>query len=377
MDQNRATQLLNDLVAIPSLSGEEKQASTWLVSQMLELGYDRAYVDEAGSAVGEIGPMDAERTVVLMGHIDTVPGQIPVRIEADTLHGRGSVDAKGPLATFVCAAASLGSSWGHETNTKLVVVGATEEEAATSKGAHHIRDRYLESGYIPDACIIGEPSRWNRVTLGYKGRIQIEFSASRTMVHTAGPERGVAADAAALWHEIERTADAFNEGKPRAFDQLMPNLREIISSNGEGFEETVSMMVSVRTPMNWNRDEFTDHLDRWLKARADEKTQTNLTFKGLEQAWRGEKSSPVARAFLAAIRDAGEKPGFVVKTGTCDLNVVGPAWNCPILAYGPGDSSLDHTPIEHISLTEYWQAIQVLTSALTRLSDLLPRQQSR
>ena len=49
------------------------------------------------------------------------------------------------------------------------------------------------------------------------------------------------------------------------------------------------------------------------------------------------------------------------------MNVVGPGWQCPIVAYGPGDSSLDHTPNEHIRLDEYWQAVVVLESALRRL----------
>ncbi len=62
--------------------------------------------------------------------------------------------------------------------------------------------------------------------------------------------------------------------------------------------------------------------------------------------------------------DPDTRPGFVVKTGTSDMNVVGPAWQCPILAYGPGDSNLDHTPNEHIHLDEYWQAVQVLELAL-------------
>ena len=71
-----------------------------------------------------------------------------------------------------------------------------------------------------------------------------------------------------------------------------------------------------------------------------------LRFHGGERAWKGDKSNALVRAFLASIREQGLKPRFKVKTGTSDMNVVGPAWNCPILAYGPGDSKLDHTPVE-------------------------------
>jgi LysW-gamma-L-lysine carboxypeptidase len=46
------------------------------------------------------------------------------------------------------------------------------------------------------------------------------------------------------------------------------------------------------------------------------------------------------------------------------MNVAGPAWRCPIVAYGPGDSRLDHTPDEHLPLDEYQQAIGVLARVL-------------
>jgi LysW-gamma-L-lysine carboxypeptidase len=67
---------------------------------------------------------------------------------------------------------------------------------------------------------------------------------------------------------------------------------------------------------------------------------------------------------LKAIRTEGGRPRFKLKTGTSDMNTVGPAWGCPIVAYGPGDSSLDHTPNEHIDVEEYKRAIDVLTRAL-------------
>jgi LysW-gamma-L-lysine carboxypeptidase len=49
------------------------------------------------------------------------------------------------------------------------------------------------------------------------------------------------------------------------------------------------------------------------------------------------------------------------------MNVVAPIWDCPIVAYGPGDSALDHTPDEHIDLDEYLRAIRVLTGTIERL----------
>jgi LysW-gamma-L-lysine carboxypeptidase len=50
------------------------------------------------------------------------------------------------------------------------------------------------------------------------------------------------------------------------------------------------------------------------------------------------------------------------------MNVVGPAWKCPIVAYGPGDSALDHTPDEHIEIGEFLKGVSVLVNALEHLT---------
>lgn len=346
-DNNQADALLQGLVAQYSPSTQERPAVEYLAEQMEALGF-RASIDGAGNAVGEIG--DGVRTVLLLGHIDTVPGFIDVRREDNLLYGRGAVDAKGPLATFVTAAAQAGAHNGKRT----VVVGAVEEEAATSKGA-----RFLLDTLAPEAVIIGEPSGWDCVTTGYKGRLLAQYTLSREIGHTARPDASACEEAFTFWRDVVAHADAFNADRPRMFDQLAPSLRAMRSED-DGFVQTATLTLGFRLPP----DIDTDALKATLRTLAGD---TDLRFSGREIAYHAAKNTPLARAFVKAIDAEGGRIQFKVKSGTSDMNVVGPVWNCPILAYGPGDSALDHTPREHIDLREYHKGIAVLTRVLREL----------
>lgn len=342
---------LHDLVAIPSLSGEETAVAEYLVSVMDELGM-AAHIDEAGNAVGvrEIPDENGsiEREIVLLGHMDTVPGDIAVRIEDGILHGRGAVDAKGPLATFVIAGAQADLQPG----TRLIIIGATEEESATSKGA-----RFAATQYQPDLCIIGEPSGWDGVTLGYKGRILIDYEYAQAMSHTAGQDSGAAEAGIAWYNKLSAYIDAFNSDQTRLFNQLLPSIRDI-HTGSDGLTNTIHIKVGVRLPPDFDIDAFKTAVRGWASEEA------NIRFYGHEAAFQSDRRTPLARAFNKALRQAEVRPRFKLKTGTSDMNVVGPVWQCPIVAYGPGDSSLDHTPKEQIILEEYLKAIEILRNVL-------------
>ncbi len=365
-----AIDLLEGALKIYGPATHEEKICEYLVAQMNAFGL-RAFRDEVGNAVG-IGeganspPLSGHRTVrcptgegqgvgvkdlVLLGHMDTVPGFIEVRREGDQLFGRGAVDARGPLCTFISAAAQLGPRAGW----RIVVVGAVEEEYATSKGA-----RFAATQYQPAYCIIGEPSGWDRVTLGYKGRLLVHYRLARAKSHTAGQARGVAEGAVAFWNRLNEFAAQHNRGKTRAFDLLDPSLRHIHTGD-DPFTDAVEMTIGIRVPVGIE----IENLKSEIKNLSD---GAELTFASEEPAYRAEKNTPLVRAFLAAIRAHGGSPGFTVKTGTSDMNVVAPIWPSPIVAYGPGDSNLDHTPYEHIDLREYEQAIAVLTTTLNELT---------
>lgn len=351
-----AVAFLQRMVEIESLSGQETAVAEFIVGQMEAFGYDEAFVDTAGSAVGIRTCPDPDghiqQELVLLGHMDTVPGDIPVRIEDGLLHGRGAVDAKGPLATFVVAGAQAELTPG----TRLVVIGATEEESATSRGARFARDQYQ-----PDLCIIGEPSGWDGITLGYKGRVLLDYKLVQEMGHTAGPETSVGETAVAFWNTLNAYCQQFNVERTKLFDQILPSIRHI-ETGSDGLMNTAVLKLGFRLPPDYDVQE--------LMALAEQtRGSANIHFYAHEPAYKTGRSNPLYRAFSRAIRQAGGRPVPKLKTGTSDMNVVGPVWQCPIVAYGPGDSQLDHTPHEHLALTEYERAIAVLErviSALTR-----------
>jgi LysW-gamma-L-lysine carboxypeptidase len=339
--------LLQTMLRTPSLSGDEAVLAFFLANEMERLGL-QGRVDAAGNAVGELGNGP---TVVLLGHIDTVPGVVPVRIEDGKLYGRGAVDAKGPFATFISAAARLVAN---PPPFRLVLVGAVEEEAASSKGAHFIVDQYQ-----PVACIIGEPSGWDKLTLGYKGRLLVEGHWEQPMAHSAGKEIAVAERAVAFWNTLAAYCTEFNVSQTRLYDQLLPALRSF-NTHSDGLTDCADLLIGVRLPPAISPDELAATIATW-------DSTAHLRFRDSCRAYSGEKNTPLVRALLKGIRSAGGTPSFLLKTGTSDMNVVGPAWQCPILAYGPGDSSLDHTPNEHIEINEYLRAIDVLETALRAL----------
>ena len=344
-----AIDLLHGLVAIPSVSTNERAAVDYLVQAMQQLGMD-AHVDSTGNAIGSVGQGRPE--IVLLGHIDTVAGDIPVRIEDGKLYGRGAVDAKGPLAAFVAAAGRLLAAG--DLHGRITIVGCVEEEAPSSRGAHGVLDRYR-----PDFCVVGEPSGTSTITLGYKGSLRASVRLAQPCGHSAHDRATTSERGSDLWQRIRGWSNAVNKGRERAWDQVLPALVGI-RSGGDGLEDWCNLELSIRLPEDLTPNAAT----ALLRTLAGDATVSVL---GAVPAFRAARTSPLARAFVGALRTEDLPARFVVKTGTSDMNLVGPAWNCPIVTYGPGDASLDHTPDEHIVLDDYLRAVRVLDHALHRL----------
>ncbi len=339
MDEAR---VLERLVRQYSPSGHEGPAVREFVRVARELGYS-ARIDAAGNGLARRGR--GSPRLVFLGHIDTVDGRLPVRRRAGRLYGRGTVDAKGPLAAALLAGADL------EGPGEYLVVAAVGEEV-DSRGARHLLRRRA-----PDAVIAGEPSGWDGVTLGYKGELRLELNVRGRRTHLSSPEP-TATDRAIAWAGAVR---AFVAAQTHDSPFRSLSVKAVaLSGGGRGDVEQAHLTLDLRLPPSLS----TAALLRTLPRPPDgASVATRLRVEAIEV----DRTNPVVTSFVAGVRAAGGRPTLWRKGGTSDLNLVVPAWGVPGAAYGPGDARLDHTDRESLSLEELHRSVSVLRVALARL----------
>lgn len=345
LQQNEARELLTKLVRIPSVSGNERPCAQQL-ARFFERHDREVWIDDVGNVRAP-----ADDTALLTSHIDTVPGDIPVHVEEEdgdeVLWGRGSVDAKGPLASMAVAAVRTDASF----------IGVVGEEVDSRGSRYVVEDRDSEPEYV----INGEPSGWDGITLGYRGLLGGTYVGTSESGHSSRPENNAIQDAIEWWNRVDEEFD--HDEWVQVFERVTCKPIEFeggISDDGLSVEATVD--VQLRVPPAYTVDEVREIANGHLAGGT-------VNWHDKVEPVMESPRTPVARAFRAAIRQEDGDPRMLRKTGTSDQNVFAHAWDVETVSYGPGDSDLDHSPNEHLSMAEYDKAVSVLETVTERLQE--------
>lgn len=337
---NKRTEYLVKMSQIPSVSQYENRLARYMAHRLSNENLS-SIVDAAGNIVTRIGK--GHRKLLFLSHIDTVPGNISVNLEGNILKGRGTVDAKGTYAAYLEAAASF---QGIE-NTEILVIGAVEEEISSAKGGIFVRENYQA-----DAVVIGEPSHTKNITLGYNGMFKVELKCAVTSSHSAAKDYQSPSDI--LLNITQQLIDSV-----KAFGEQNISIREFVSGY-ENHQEHAKVAINFRISPTCELAA----LNRLIQEYAT--NYPEVKFEVLRQAPGAlfEKTTSLANAFYRSIKQHQEIPRFVFKTGTSYMNTLKTSWSCPMIAYGPGDSALDHTEHEHILLSDFEKSVSILKQAI-------------
>jgi LysW-gamma-L-lysine carboxypeptidase len=363
----QAVRFLTNLLGIYSPSGKEEDIANFLAYEMKRMGFEVGK-DGIGNVIGVIG--EGEPVILLCGHMDTVAGHLPLRIEEGKIYARGAVDAKGPLAAMVMAAAAAAKEPGFK--GKILVASVVEEEA-TSRGVKHL----ITQGIKADYAIFGEPSGVENITIGYKGQIQLKIVCRTQTGHASMPwlYENALEKAYELWEQI-KNAYPYPSPEPSEspFNAVTACLVKVTGGRATSvvpFE--AEMNIDVRVPIQFSTAQVFAEIEELIAKyqAANPKVTAKATVLDTVEPFEVNKASPLVHVLSSSVRKVLNKPATLLrKTGTGDMNILGKAMNLPIVTYGPGDSHLDHTLDEHIDISEYLNALQVYKETLLRLAEL-------
>jgi len=336
--------LLVDIVAVPSPTGHEEDAARMLADRLPRFGWETSHLDGAGSVIATRGNGDKE--LVLLSHIDTVPGGPKLFVNEERIEGRGSVDAKSPC----CALAVGGGAVEVPRDWRITFVAAVGEEI-DSRGA-----RFRMPLHEPAALVVGEPTGSNGVALSYRGRILFSFVAEDSGAHRSGSP-GPMSDTVLAAASMMQITENMGKGYSIAIMEM---------EGHEAGRRSASITMDLRTPIGAQQEELELMLNETAAAFG-----VGLNVIEYVPPHEVHKSDPVIRAFRTAIRDVtGEPPRVLAKQGTCDFNVLS-TWGCPMGAFGPGDSKYDHSSNEQIEIKEFLRGIEVVKGALPKVMEAI------
>lgn len=361
--QSYPVEFLQRMLETYSPSGSEAEVAQLIHNEM------RAHkivsrIDRAGNVLGTLG--NEGPSILLCGHMDTVPGRIPVRRDGDFLYGRGAVDAKAALAAMIYGA--IAAKQGSAFPIQITVAGVVEEETS-SKGIKEI----INEGSHYDLAVFGEPSGVSNIIIGYKGSLRLHLTFLTAGGHSAAPWLSASSyDASsAFWSEFQRQF-LQNEAQSK-FDVATGCVTNIISDGpGNSVPAKTTLDVDIRIPPHIKPQELAKKVEDFstIFARNRKDVRVQLRIDDETEAFLGSTDSYPLAAFRWAIRKLQGTPVvFLRKTGTGDINVYAVNQRIPMFTYGPGDSKLDHTENERVSIPDYLASIEVYANALPRIAE--------
>ncbi|WP_277553233.1 M20 family metallopeptidase [Halobaculum limi] len=359
--------------AVPIESQESSdEMREFLVDTLADHGTE-PWVDNAGNVRATKGNPDAGPHVVFNTHIDTVPPHVSFERTTDdaghdVIRGRGSCDAKGPLAALLAGFLAADPVDG------AVTLAVTPDEETLSTGADAlVRGRGADHPDGPvdpvdgDLFVVGEPTDCD-VCVAARGRFEGTLTLSGSAAHAAEPDSGV--NAVAALQDALGVIDSFDDDADAHPMLGGPTLVPTGVTGGEATNQVpaqATVTLDRRSVPPETAEGFRSSLERAVRDAVDDAV-------GVEFALT-ERPTPFLEAFdtdpdhdlVTAVSDAarsvgGDADGEVRPFGAAtEASYFSPA---PTVVFGPGHLADDVGAVAH-STREYVRVDRVRDAADT------------
>jgi len=365
---------LQEIIAIPSVCGDERAVIERIKIEMENIGYEEIRIDGLGNLLGRIG--NGSKILAIDGHCDTVDvGNVEnwdadpfsAKIQDGMIFGRGACDQKGGLACAIYAGKAIQEMGIPDDVTLWFVASIIEENMEGLCWKYIIEEENLK----PDAVLLTEPTNLN-INRGQRGRLEMKVKTSGISCHGSAPERGVNAiyKMAPIIQDIEKLNselkyDSFlGKGSITISDirSTAPSLCAVADSCTIHLDRRLTFGETIETSLNEIKS-----LDSFKKAEAEILVpEYNVpSYKGKQYpmesycpTWALEEDHEIVKTAIQSYENLFKKKPIVDKWvfSTNGVATMG-LFNIPSIGFGPGDERYAHSPNERIPIDQLAKAL--------------------
>ncbi len=331
--------LLEHLVAIPSVSGEEAAIAAFVEETVR--GWGLEVVRDDTSVRIEVRGLGPGPSLALVSHLDVVPpgagwtrDPFTPTVEGDRLYGRGSGDAKASVAAMLTATRDVAEQGTLPRGRLLVILGYGEETR------HTTMERAVERAGPLDAAIVGEPTNLEFAT-AQRGLMMVDLVARGDQRHAgyAAADGHFVNAALVLARDLLALEGLFEERTHPVLGRTTATPTMLDAGVSRNVTPPVATAIlDVRSTPDWTHEEIAALLQTRLESDVE------VTSKRLVPC-----ETPAGSHLLAAARRARPEAA-PFGSPTCSDWVF--LRHVDAIKAGPGTSRRSHTPDEYVDLPE-------------------------
>ena len=365
------------LIRRPSVTPKDEGALDIVAAALERLGFichRLVFGNEGGDRVHNLYARcgNGRPNLCFAGHTDVVPtgaveawsfDPFAATVRDGALCGRGAVDMKGAIASFITAAQAFLGERGRDFTGSISLLITGDEEGAAINGTRKVLDWLKSRDEAIDACLVGEPTSaqalGDMIKIGRRGSMTGRLTVRGVQGHTAYPHL---ADNAA--HRLVAMLHALTTAElDRGSEHFQPSTLQVSSIDiGNPASNVIPATASAVFNIRFNERWTSEALKSWLTERLDAvggRYTLDISVSG--ESFLVSPGTLSDRLAEAIRHVTGRTPEFSTTGGTSDARFI--QAHCPVVEFGLVGLTM-HKVDERVELADLADLTQIYRTFL-------------